>query len=197
MRAVTGRFDSILKAVRRNPFHLLTRYVSSDGSRKGHRNGKGTTVPISADLAADRLIQEMVKAGKPLDNLKLQKMLYYAQGLALHYYSEPLLTEDFQAWAHGPAIPRLYGRFKAFGWQPFGIEAVGQPDAALGLAQQNVRVIRQVVEQLGDLDGTALERRTHREPPWVRARAGLPDDAASSNVIRKEWIKGYFDSLAA
>src|SRR5688500_5047510 len=37
--------------------------------------------------------------------VKLQKLLYYAQGWLLAWYREPLFTDAVEAWAWGPASP--------------------------------------------------------------------------------------------
>src|SRR6478735_8493369 len=50
-----------------------------------------------------------------LSNLKLQKLLYYAQGWHLALRGEPLFREDLQAWSHGPVVPSVYRAFRDFG----------------------------------------------------------------------------------
>ena len=43
--------------------------------------------------------------GDAITPLKLQKLLYFAQGNYLAKYNMPLFDEDFEAWIHGPVIP--------------------------------------------------------------------------------------------
>ena len=43
-----------------------------------------------------------------LTNLKLQKLVYYAQGIHLAIYGKPLFNEAIKAWEHGPVVPELY-----------------------------------------------------------------------------------------
>ena len=40
-----------------------------------------------------------------ISNLKLQKLLYYAQGHYLARTGVPLFDDVIQAWAHGPVVP--------------------------------------------------------------------------------------------
>ena len=47
-------------------------------------------------------------AGDLISNLKLQKLVYYAQGFHLAISGEPLFDEKIMAWEHGPVIPQLY-----------------------------------------------------------------------------------------
>lgn len=36
--------------------------------------------------------------------LKLQKLLYLAQGYSYAFYDEPLFADDMEAWVHGPVV---------------------------------------------------------------------------------------------
>jgi uncharacterized phage-associated protein len=42
--------------------------------------------------------------GDVISNLKLQKLLYYAQGFYLAIYGKALFEEDIVAWEHGPVV---------------------------------------------------------------------------------------------
>lgn len=37
-----------------------------------------------------------------ITHLKMQKLVYYAQGIHLCYTNKPLFDEEIQAWPHGP-----------------------------------------------------------------------------------------------
>lgn len=50
-----------------------------------------------------------------ITNLKLQKLLYYAQGYFLAKKDIPLFDEDFLAWEHGPVIRKIYNIYKENG----------------------------------------------------------------------------------
>lgn len=47
-------------------------------------------------------------AGDVLSNLKLQKLVYYAQGFALALLERPLFSEPLVAWQMGPVCPPLF-----------------------------------------------------------------------------------------
>ncbi len=60
---------------------------------------------LSCDDAAKYfLAQTSEDAGDLISNLKLQKLLYYAQGFHLALYDEPLFPEAIEAWTHGPVL---------------------------------------------------------------------------------------------
>ena len=51
----------------------------------------------------------------PLTNMKIQKMLYYAQGFHLALFNIPLFEDKIEAWRLGPVIPDVYQKYKGLG----------------------------------------------------------------------------------
>lgn len=47
-----------------------------------------------------------------LTPLKLQKILYFAQGWSFVWDNKPLFAETFEAWQYGPVNPKIYNYFK-------------------------------------------------------------------------------------
>ena len=37
-----------------------------------------------------------------------------------------------------------------------------------------------------------LERATHLEEPWLKAREGLAYDVSTDRIIKKEWMMAYY-----
>ena len=56
--------------------------------------------------------------GDGITNLKLQKLVYYAQAWSLALRNgTPMFSEPIEAWASGPVCRPLYRRFKKYRWQ--------------------------------------------------------------------------------
>ncbi|AWI33728.1 Panacea domain-containing protein [Helicobacter apodemus] len=55
------------------------------------------------------------EAGNTISNLKIQKMLYYAQGYSLCLFEKPLFSDRIEAWKHGPVVKTIYKQFKKYG----------------------------------------------------------------------------------
>lgn len=72
--------------------------------------------PTALHVAQYFISQSKISSPYAVTNLKLQKLLYYAQGFHLAVYGEPLFEEEIQAWAHGPVIPSVYNRLKRYGY---------------------------------------------------------------------------------
>lgn len=135
---------------------------------------------------ADYFIQLANETGSFISNLKLQKLVYYAQAWHLALYNAPLFEEEFQAWVHGPVIPTLYQKYKSFGWQPILVAAT--PTLPANISQ----FLKDVADEYFACDAYQLEQMTHAEDPWKWAREDLPPDAPSNAVIQKEWMKEYY-----
>lgn len=50
-----------------------------------------------------------------LTHLKIQKLLYYADGLNLAINGNPLFKEKIYAWPHGPVVREVYEKLSSYG----------------------------------------------------------------------------------
>ena len=141
----------------------------------------------SLDLVADTLIHlARERKLKDLTNLKLQKLLYYAQAWNLAFNDERLFAEDIEAWVHGPVVPKVFRRFKALGWKTIEIKVNPFHGPYIGPH------LKMILIAYGDLGATQLERLTHNEDPWKIARNGIPPDVPSHNVISPKSMKVFY-----
>lgn len=145
---------------------------------------------ISPKDTADFLIFEVRERGELLTNLKLQKLLFYAQAWYLVLQNKPLFSEDFQAWVHGPALPSQYQRFKKFEWRPI-TEEITPPTLVENIRSHFI----EIVDVFGVETASALELMTHNEAPWLTARKGIPADQPSKAIISKESMQAFYSSL--
>lgn len=147
---------------------------------------------LSCDAVADYfLIHVDAQAGDTLSNLKLQKLCYYAQAWSLALEGKPLFRDRIEAWAHGPASPTLYRRFKKYGWQ--GIEPTDiVTDPARDLHADHKALLENVWELYGPLTGTQLEHLTHRERPWIDARGDTPPGEKCTAEITHGSMRAFY-----
>lgn len=121
--------------------------------------------------------------------LKLQKLIYYAQGFHLSRFGVPLFNEDLQAWVHGPVVRKIYDDYKYLGYRTITKEPFDNThfltDEDL-LTNEEFRTIDKVWEIFGNLDGKTLEELTHQEDPWLFTNI--------NNVIDNDLIEEYFDN---
>lgn len=133
------------------------------------------------------------ETGEPVTNLKLQKLVYYAQAWYLANYGKPLFDADFQAWVHGPVIPDLYQTYKSFGFAPI-LSDIKLDDVKLDAELKEF--LNEVAQVYMPYGGYQLEMMTHKEDPWVEARAGCEPDQRCENVISKDAMKKFYGEKA-
>lgn len=120
--------------------------------------------------------------GDSLSNLKLQKLVYYAQGFHLATYGSPLFSEPLMAWEHGPVVPALYRSFKQHGAEPIPPDEYFDPTT---LDAQVRELLEDVYSVYGQFSASKLRNMTHEEPPWKLAPAG----GEISLDVMKEYFK--------
>lgn len=98
-----------------------------------------------------------------MTNLKLQKLLYYAQGIYLKRNSKPLFKEKILAWEHGPVIKEVYDQYKKFGGS--GIIFEGNID--LNFPEEINEFLEEIYENFGQYTAWKLRNMTHEETPWL------------------------------
>jgi len=120
----------------------------------------------------------------PVDNLKLQKLLYYSQAVYLVLHDkEPLFIEDIEAWDYGPVVPLVYQAYKQYGF-----DTIPPADDESALDFEEMKAVDMTLACFGVLPGPALINQTHYEAPWKNAyRSGRP-----SRVITVEAIYDFF-----
>lgn len=141
----------------------------------------------TASEIAKYFIASFQKKHKEISNLKLQKLLYYAQAWHLALYDVPLFDDKIEAWVHGPVVRSVFREYKAFGWNPLSVHGP-KPN----FSEEVNRHLDEVARVYGKFDAVDLERMTHREDPWLDARGNLAPDAPSRNVISYSAMKRYY-----
>ncbi len=139
---------------------------------------------------ADYLLIASRERGEILTNLKLQKLLYYAQAWFLAKRGEPLFAEDFEAWIHGPVLTSQYARFKGNTWHPI------EDDIEAPVLPGHVTThLDEILDVFGVESAIALEAMTHAEEPWREARGKLAPDVPSTAIVKKETMERFYRSL--
>lgn len=140
------------------------------------------------DAANYLLTLESESAGDLISNLKLQKLLYYAQGIHLAMHDKPLFDEAIQAWQHGPVVASVYHRFKEY-----GAGAIPAPEGfdVERLPEQAREVLDDVHTVYGQFSAWRLREMTHAEPPW---RNTYEEGAANVEIPRRA-MKEHFKTV--
>lgn len=101
-----------------------------------------------------------------MSNLKIQKLCYYAQGLATAVRGQALFSDRIEAWDHGPVVPTLYHYFKDFKSAP--IPALAGFDTSQ-IDEKDREVLKDIYEYYAQFSAWRLRNMTHEEKPWIDA----------------------------
>lgn len=143
--------------------------------------------PIGAKAVARWFVNHADRdAGEAITQLKLQKLVYYADAWFLANFDKSLIEEDFEAWAHGPVVRSLYAKYRNKRWEAL------PPEAGPGVPQDVESYLEAVFDEYGQYGAKKLEKMTHSEQPWLDARGDLPPEAASDTKISKLLMRNYY-----
>lgn len=120
--------------------------------------------------------------GDTVSNLKLQKLLYYAQGFYVAINKEPLFLEDILAWEHGPVVREVYDIFSKY-----GSDSIPTPDENIELSEKDRGIITDVWNVYGQFSAWRLRDMTHNESPW--------QTTPRNSVITLEKLEEFFKTL--
>lgn len=115
-----------------------------------------------------------------ITNLKLQKLLYYAQGCYLAITDEPLFDENILAWEHGPVVEEVYQKYKKY--RSNGILFDG--DYKNIIEKDDEEILIEVYNIFAKYSAWGLRNLTHAETPWK--------ETPKNGIISLESINTYF-----
>lgn len=129
------------------------------------------------------LAQERKQKNQDITHLKLQKLIYYAQGFVLAFTVRSLFNESLEAWRHGPVCRELYQKYKKWSYHSIPIER-NQDSIDKIKKYPEVEEILQLIWQIfGNLSGPQLEEMTHAEMPWkIAIKKGLNTPISNENL---------------
>jgi uncharacterized phage-associated protein len=119
--------------------------------------------------------------GENITNLKLQKLIYYAQGFNLAWYGEPLFDEPIEAWMHGPVVRSLYDRYQSYKSNPIPTREDFDPSI---FDDRTANLLEEVYGTYGQFSAWGLRNLTHEEAPWK--------ETPNLGVISREKMAQYF-----
>ena len=120
---------------------------------------------------------------------KLQKLVYYCQAWHSTWDDTPLFDDAIEAWANGPVVRALYNQHRT----KFSVGGWGGDSSRLTKGESES--IDAVLRVYGNMSGSDLAALTHRERPWLDARAGMPEGERGNRVIPLQAMTEYYGGL--
>ena len=148
---------------------------------------KHTAAQVAKWFLAHNRIATDEEGAEYISNLKLQKLLYYAQGVFLAVTNEPLFDDNIVAWLHGPVVESVYHQYKANGAQ--GIPFDEDFDFSEFTPEEN-ELLTEVYDVFGQYSALKLRNMTHEETPWKETKQ---NDIISLQIIKDYFKKEYIE----
>lgn len=122
---------------------------------------------------------------KTMNNLKLQKILYFVQAEFLVTTGQACFSEQIEAWDIGPVVPEVYHNYKVFG--SASIPVIEKVPDYVPISEQDMKLIDDMMDKCSKYTSIDLLDITHNQSPWRDAYIrGL------KNIITNEAIADYF-----
>ena len=112
-----------------------------------------------------------------IDEMKLHKLLYFAQREYLAKYNKPLFDSKFEAWTYGPVVTSVREKLQDI----ISSEDIPEIDG--------IDVLNDVILQYAPIPSIELSKISHNESSWINARKGLGKYDKCSNQLSEEDIK--------
>lgn len=119
-----------------------------------------------------------------IDNLKLQKLLFYSQAVSLVINKKALFNEPIEAWDYGPVIRKVYNTYKTYDQQ------IPKIDDTISIDTKDVEMIDIALGYYGSMTGTQLINLTHSEKPWKDAYS-----KGRNTEITKDSIQKFYSTI--
>ena len=162
--------------------------------------GKFTMPATVAEVANEFLALGRAEPTVPyIDQMKLQKLLFYAHAWHLAFWKAPLFENDFEAWAWGPVVRDVYAQTRDCGRGPVTTQLWDFRKGATGFdvmvpdgVSENLKpFIKSVWESLKKYNGIQLSNSTHAPgEPWTIIAEAIGTDSKPN--IPNELIADVF-----
>ena len=114
-----------------------------------------------------------------IDEMKLQKLLYFSQRETFAILNQPLFNEVFEGWKYGPVSREVRTVFTED-----GINAQTED-----IKSESKYIINNIIQEYGALASWKLSALTHKETSWLNSRKGLKKEENGNVKIKLEDIK--------
>lgn len=131
--------------------------------------------------------------GGPMNQMKLQKLVYIAHGWNLAINRAPLIEGRIEAWDGGPVLRIIWNHLRDFGYNAKGflMGNVHKEPYTATLTPSEQEVIDHVWKRYGGYSGLELSQMTHKPgTPWSNTYFGVGQNARIiDNDIRSHFVE--------
>lgn len=118
-----------------------------------------------------------------ISNLKLQKLIYYSQGLHLVLHNAPLFGDEIFAWNYGPVVRAVYAVYKHYGSGgippnlKFNIDSIDE---------KTRNYLDEINDAFGQFSAIRLMHIAHSDQCWISAH---PNKIITHKAMKETLVK--------
>lgn len=133
---------------------------------------------IQIALGIKNIYSEVFEGRNDLDELKMHKLLYFAQKRHYKHFGDWLFAEEQEGWVHGPVNRTVRN---SFNW-------LMSCEQEVSISLEEEYTIREIVHEYGIYSSWQLRQLSHEENAYKKSRNGLTEEEAGDRVIFKSHI---------
>lgn len=136
-------------------------------------------------ISSEKNIDDGIVEG--ITPLKMQKLLYFSQAVALSLYDQKLFEEEIEAWKYGPVVSNLYKKYRNN--QNLPIKEIPNENEII-IDSETRKLIEGVWSVFGKYSASKLVDITHNHKPWKETFK-----ENKNLIISTDLIKSYYKNI--
>lgn len=131
---------------------------------------------------AHYIIQREWKENRAVSNLRLQKLLYFAQGFFYSCGEEGCFKDKIEAWDFGPVVPEVYRVYKKYG----SCIIINIPKNMIDeISDEHKKMIDMVLDECSDKSTFELVKISKNQTPWMITYRPYMDNNIKQDTMRR------------
>lgn len=147
----------------------------------------------NAEKKENQAINDNYEIYENLTHLKLQKLLYFAQGISLAKNGITLFSDKIEAWEHGPVVKSVWNKFSSKGREEITISDVNNSSEIIRKIESDTttrEVLNMTYDNFAIYTAWQLRNMTHIiGGPWYVTYFPNKNKEISTNIIKDYFIK--------
>lgn len=123
---------------------------------------------------------------RAVNNLRLQKLLYFIQGYFYICYGEKCFHDKIEAWNFGPVVPIVYYQYSIYGSCIISKKEIYPTNE---ITDKHKKAIDFILDKCSVFSNTELREISQNQKPWIDAYA-----FSFNREISERKMKEYFTS---
>ena len=147
----------------------------------------------NAEKKTSQAVNDNYEVYEDLTHLKLQKLLYYAQGISLAKNNRVLFGDKIEAWEHGPVVKKVFNYFSNKGREaltildaPKSVEVIRK----IEMDKDAREILNMTYDNFAIYTAWQLRNMTHKVgTPWYKTYEPSKNKEISTHLIKEYFLK--------